>query len=279
MIIENGILQGVPFIESPNQGGKINPRFITMHYTAGWTAASAISTLTNPSEKVSAHFVVDRDGTITQLVSCNRKAWHAGPSNFMGFKDLNTHAIGIEYINPGFIYADGKGGYLASDKKSAVPASRLQGYTGMVEMRHPRLGGTPATWLPYTEAQLEAGRRLTKAICDAYDILGVCSHEEIDARGWKTDPGPLFPLAEFKALADKFEGRSGGSPKAPVVARAIVMAESLNCRETPGGTIVGSLLKRGDYVVVQEDRGDWALVYGGKMSRPLWVADRFLDYA
>lgn len=279
MKIVNGILQGVPFVRSPNQGGKIRPRFITMHYTAGWTASQAISTLTNPKAKVSAQFVLDRDGSITQLVSCEARAWHAGPSSFMGFKDLNTHSIGIEIVNPGYIRPDGKGGWLDWQGKHPVPAARLQGYDLSLVQSHPRLGGGKVCWPGYTTAQITALRNLTKAICDEYDILGVCSHEEIDARGWKTDPGPAFPIGEFKALADKFEGRGGAVPRPGAVPMAIVTAKSLNCRETPGGKIVGSLLHRGDTVIILEDRGEWCLVNGGRLPRPLWVSDQYLDHS
>ncbi|USM11575.1 1,6-anhydro-N-acetylmuramyl-L-alanine amidase [Citromicrobium phage vB_CbaS-RXM] len=277
MKIVKGVLQGVNFIPSPNVGGAINPRFITWHYTAGWTAASAISTLTRKGSGVSVQFVVDRDGTITQLVRCDRRAWHAGPSAFMGFKDLNTHSIGVEIVNPGYLFLDGRGGYLGTDpKKTPVPASRLQGYE-LVEQFHPRIGRKVA-WTAYTPAQIEACKRLNKAICDAYDIIASNSHEEIDTRGWKTDPGPLFPLVDFKAMTDRFEGRGGGSPQAPTVTTAVVHASRLNCRETPNGKLVGALLQKGDSVQVVEDRGEWALVKGGAMSVPLWVADKYLDY-
>jgi N-acetylmuramoyl-L-alanine amidase len=278
MKIEKGVLQGVPFIASPNVGGAINPRFITMHYTAGWTAASAISTLTRKGSGVSAQFVIDRDGTITQCVRCDRRAWHAGPSAFMGYKDQNTHSIGIELVGPGFLYHDGKGGFLGTDpKKTPVPSARLQGYE-FTSLAHPRLGSKPVAWSHYTDAQIEASKRLVKAICDEYDILGLNSHEEIDTRGWKTDPGPMFPLHDFKGLVDKFEGRGGSAPRPAAVPTATVHASRLNCRETPGGKLVGALLQKGDSVIIKEDRGDWVLVYGGRMPRPLWVADRYLDH-
>lgn len=279
MKIINGILQGVPFVRSPNVGGRIRPRFITMHYTAGWTAASAISTLTTPRSKTSAQFVVDRDGSITQLVSCERRAWHAGPSSFMGYRDQNTHSIGIELVNPGYVWPDGHGGYLGTDaRKTPVPSSRLQGYQ-LTLQTHPRIGGRPVAWTSYTEAQLQAARNLVKAICAEYDILALNSHEEIDSRGWKTDPGPLFPIGKFKALVDRFEGRGAAVPCPGAVPTAIVTAKSLNCRETPGGKLVGSLLQRGDTVIIHEDRGDWSLVYGGRMPRPLWVSDQYLDHS
>jgi len=48
--------------------------------------------------KVSAHFVVDRDGKITQFVATDRRAWHAGASLWEGRVECNDFAIGIEMI-------------------------------------------------------------------------------------------------------------------------------------------------------------------------------------
>ncbi|WP_233832169.1 1,6-anhydro-N-acetylmuramyl-L-alanine amidase AmpD [Paraburkholderia sp. ZP32-5] len=46
--------------------------------------------------RVSAHFVILRDGALEQFVSCNERAWHAGPSNFFGRERCNDFSIGIE---------------------------------------------------------------------------------------------------------------------------------------------------------------------------------------
>ncbi|MDY0330537.1 MAG: 1,6-anhydro-N-acetylmuramyl-L-alanine amidase AmpD [Thiomonas sp.] len=46
--------------------------------------------------RVSAHFVVRRDGVLTQYVSCDRRAWHAGASRFAGRERCNDFSIGIE---------------------------------------------------------------------------------------------------------------------------------------------------------------------------------------
>ena len=46
--------------------------------------------------KVSAHFVIDRLGHITQFVSCDERAWHAGASSFEGREQCNDFSIGIE---------------------------------------------------------------------------------------------------------------------------------------------------------------------------------------
>ena len=46
--------------------------------------------------RVSAHFVIHRDGALEQFVSCDERAWHAGLSNFFGRERCNDFSIGIE---------------------------------------------------------------------------------------------------------------------------------------------------------------------------------------
>ena len=46
--------------------------------------------------KVSSHFLIKRDGEITQFVSILDRAWHAGVSSFEGREDCNDYSIGIE---------------------------------------------------------------------------------------------------------------------------------------------------------------------------------------
>ncbi len=46
--------------------------------------------------KVSAHFLVRRDGEVIQFVPCGRRAWHAGVSNWRGREHCNDFSIGIE---------------------------------------------------------------------------------------------------------------------------------------------------------------------------------------
>jgi N-acetyl-anhydromuramoyl-L-alanine amidase len=48
------------------------------------------------SLKVSAHVLIDRDGVVTQFVSFDHRAWHAGVSEFQGRKKCNDFSIGIE---------------------------------------------------------------------------------------------------------------------------------------------------------------------------------------
>jgi N-acetyl-anhydromuramoyl-L-alanine amidase len=46
--------------------------------------------------RVSAHFVIHRDGVLEQFVSCNERAWHAGVSSFFDRERCNDFSIGIE---------------------------------------------------------------------------------------------------------------------------------------------------------------------------------------
>jgi len=47
-------------------------------------------------QKVSAHFLIRRDGQLIQFVSCLHRAWHAGKSNWQGRERCNDFSVGIE---------------------------------------------------------------------------------------------------------------------------------------------------------------------------------------
>lgn len=46
--------------------------------------------------QVSAHFFIRRDGALVQFVSCDDRAWHAGPSAYRGRANCNDDSVGIE---------------------------------------------------------------------------------------------------------------------------------------------------------------------------------------
>ncbi|GGB36995.1 N-acetyl-anhydromuranmyl-L-alanine amidase [Oceanisphaera marina] len=46
--------------------------------------------------RVSAHCLIRRDGELVQYVPFNKRAWHAGQSDFNGRERCNDFAIGIE---------------------------------------------------------------------------------------------------------------------------------------------------------------------------------------
>ena len=89
---------------SPNhderpQGCEVD--ILLMHYTGMKTGEEAICRLCDPAAKVSAHYAVDEDGTVTQMVAEEARAWHAGLSHWKGRDRINDCSIGIEIVNPG----------------------------------------------------------------------------------------------------------------------------------------------------------------------------------
>jgi N-acetylmuramoyl-L-alanine amidase len=74
---------------------------LILHYTGMPTAEDALARLGDPAAKVSAHYLIDEDGSIVQLVPEPERAWHAGVSVWRGETDLNARSIGIELVNPG----------------------------------------------------------------------------------------------------------------------------------------------------------------------------------
>jgi N-acetylmuramoyl-L-alanine amidase len=74
---------------------------LVLHYTGMTSAEAALDRLCDQSARVSAHYVVEEDGTIWRLVPEERCAFHAGLSCWAGETDLNAVSIGIEIVNPG----------------------------------------------------------------------------------------------------------------------------------------------------------------------------------
>jgi len=74
---------------------------LILHYTGMHSGAAAIARLRDPAAIVSAHYVVEEDGTILRLVPEALKARHAGVSHWRGRSALNANSIGIEVVNPG----------------------------------------------------------------------------------------------------------------------------------------------------------------------------------
>ena len=46
--------------------------------------------------EVSSHYLIRRDGSLTQYVPCEKRAWHAGASSWKGRSRCNDFSIGIE---------------------------------------------------------------------------------------------------------------------------------------------------------------------------------------
>jgi N-acetylmuramoyl-L-alanine amidase len=85
---------------SPNFDER-KPNFVIIHHTSNDNVEQALRTLANPVRRVSAHYLIGRDGTIIQLVDERARAWHAGESKWGANTDLNSASIGIELDNNG----------------------------------------------------------------------------------------------------------------------------------------------------------------------------------
>ena len=193
MHIENHLLRGngVEFTASPNTGDPFEPGYpdtIVIHFTACRDAGAAISTLTDPERKVSAHLVVGREGAVTQLVPFDTVAWHAGVSVWKGRTALNRFSLGIEVDNAGRLEAR-DGCYLAHFGDS-YPAAET------VRAVHRNETGA-AYWHAYPESQLALVEELGRLLIGEYGIVEIVGHEEI-APDRKVDPGPAFPLDEMR---------------------------------------------------------------------------------
>jgi len=82
--------------------------------------------------RVSAHFLIERTGQITQFVSCRDRAWHAGVSVFKGRSACNDFSIGIELEGTDTIpYTDAQYerlAALASELRKHYPLNAVMGH-------------------------------------------------------------------------------------------------------------------------------------------------------
>ncbi len=148
---------------SPNFGERRlgPPDMIVIHYTGMATCAAARDRLCDPEAEVSAHYLIDLDGSTEQLVDEASRAWHAGLSEWRGETDINSRSIGIELVNRGH----------GSD------------------------------YHPFPAPQMEALIALMTDIRTRWNIVpeNVVGHEDI-APGRKIDPGSKFDWARLKRL-------------------------------------------------------------------------------
>ena len=79
----------------------MRPDLVVIHYTAMPDLAAARHRLCDPASEVSAHYLIDTDGTVLGLVAEAARAWHAGAGSWGGAGDINSRSIGIELANDG----------------------------------------------------------------------------------------------------------------------------------------------------------------------------------
>jgi N-acetylmuramoyl-L-alanine amidase len=154
------------------------PQALVMHYTV-CDFESTLRLFAESPREVSAHYVISENqegvvsgGTVVQVVPEDKRAWHAGPSEWRGIlcdtrdgksRGLNSASIGIENVNKGFTEAGGV-----------------------------------ITWYPFDSRQIHALGQLSAGIVARWGIhpTNVVGHSDIQV-GVKSDPGVLFPWGEL----------------------------------------------------------------------------------
>ncbi len=86
--------------------GGARPTLIILHATELSQAIDAERIYLDPAGDktagpISAHYMIDYDGSVTQFVDEEKRAWHAGKSYWKGETDINSVSIGIELQNNG----------------------------------------------------------------------------------------------------------------------------------------------------------------------------------
>ena len=167
----------------------MKPIAVINHIMQGY-ARTMIDWATNNSVQKSAHFIIDREGNITQTVSIYSPAWHAGRTAKESWKSFpggnpNKYTVGIEHegfsVDPGYGYD-----YI---------------YDG--------------SW---PEAMMDASAKVHKWILgelslDANDQT-VIGHFETDAVSRANDPGPQWSRED---LLSRINGGVGSSSSQPSV--------------------------------------------------------------
>ena len=96
----------IEFIQSPNcrRGRTKKITAIVVHYTGSQSIEGTISWFTDKTSRVSAHYVIGRDGRVVQMVREEDVAWHAGRSAMFPLEkpprepNVNDFSIGIELV-------------------------------------------------------------------------------------------------------------------------------------------------------------------------------------
>ena len=160
-------------------GQNFRQRFIILHYTA-LDDENSIKVLTE--QEVSAHFLITTrdEEPIYNLVPEDKRAWHAGESEWKSSKNLNDSSIGIEIVNLG-LNED-----ILPDTDTGVERALKNQYRQA----------------PYTEEQIKKIAILVKYLSEKYEIApeNILGHSDV-APQRKLDPGPMFP---WKELYDKY---------------------------------------------------------------------------
>lgn len=225
--ITDGRASGCDWKPARASGGPMVPTLIILHDTAGrLDRRNSVNWFQNENCGVSAHFVVERDGSVTQMVRTDRKAFHAGTSKWNGRSGCNAFAIGIEIVNPGKLDAKGKAWFGA-----AADADEIE------RRSTPEHGD--GWWMPYTDAQLATVKRLCRAIVEEYpDCNEIVGHYHVSPKR-KIDPTPLMDFDLVRRYAIEGEDESEEVAAHETVAMVQRPAPRTMAESTTGNTAIG----------------------------------------
>ena len=161
MKLRNHRIEGIPFVPAKLTGGTITPTIVILHDTAGRLDKHNSRDYLATTSKASVHFVVERDGSISQLVATNKRAGHAGQSSYHGRRDCNDFSIGIEIVNPGRMTRGVGGAVLSWWGQDFGHGGGVGGYT-LADITTPEHG--EGVWMAYTPEQIEAVQNLLAAL-------------------------------------------------------------------------------------------------------------------
>jgi len=265
MNIRDHLLEGVRFEKTPNLGGEITPQYLVIHYTVVTTATGTVQAFKNSAVRASAHLVLDLDGTFIQMVPFNRKAWHAGKSQWAGRSGCNDFTLGIEVVNPGPLIQRGSG---------FVDVNNRAWHGEVVEARHKNGRAPYKFWAAYDPRQLDALREIGPALVATYRLRDVVGHDDI-APDRKTDPGPAFPLRSLRAVS---LGRHEDGPE-DASSERYVTTTILNVRKGPAVSfdpVPGSPLAKGRELEILGEDGPWRHVVTPDAAVEGWAHGKFL---
>jgi N-acetyl-anhydromuramyl-L-alanine amidase AmpD len=141
--------------------------------------------------KVSANYLIGRDGTVYRLVPETRVAWHAGTGHLPWdptIRSMNQRAIGIEML--------------------AIGSPADMRLFGMTQPQYDTLKSAHPDWLGFTDAQYASLNLLidqirTRHPAILHDRFHIIGHEEWAGRARRTDPGELFDWTRIGLTKDR----------------------------------------------------------------------------
>lgn len=165
---------------------ELKPQGVVIHYTVSDNLDATVEFF--QKNEVDIHFLIGKDGSLVQMVPCNRQAAHAGESSWNGLKFLNQYFLGIEVVCLGPLQKTKTGFSDGYDRPyRGTPRDKLM------------LGNR--FWDPFTPSQEQALREIVGWMLASYKfpVSNIVGHHEI-APTRKIDPGGSLSVSmdEFR---------------------------------------------------------------------------------